>query len=155
MHKQYSRLVQVKASKRLGSDQLESVHSHEHALKLINTEYEHEQDIMHHEHKYRRGYVDYVTTTCGNMCQANPLETSKRGNIIAWNNQKLQIRWRRIGRSLVGRFPVSFQPSLVLSGNTAYGSTSINPKVIPYESIIPSYMRYLPVIPSKFVCAKL
>ena len=42
MHKQYSRLVQVKASKRLGSDQLESDNSHEHALKLINTECKHE-----------------------------------------------------------------------------------------------------------------
>jgi len=42
MHKQYSRLVQVKASKRLGSDQLESDNSHEHALKLINIEYKHE-----------------------------------------------------------------------------------------------------------------
>ena len=31
MHKQYSRLVQVKASKRLGSDQLESDNSHVHA----------------------------------------------------------------------------------------------------------------------------
>ena len=36
------RLVQVKASKRLGSDQLESDNSHEHALKLINTECKHE-----------------------------------------------------------------------------------------------------------------
>ena len=32
---------------------------------------------------------------------------------------------------------------------------SINPKVTPYESTIPSYMRYLPTVPSKFVCAKL
>ena len=32
---------------------------------------------------------------------------------------------------------------------------SINPKVIPYESTIPSYMRYLPAVPSKFVSAKL
>ena len=31
---------------------------------------------------------------------------------------------------------------------------SINPKVIPYESTIPSYIRYLPAVPSKFVCAK-
>ena len=38
MHKQYSCLVQVKATKTLGSDQLESDNSHEHALKLINTE---------------------------------------------------------------------------------------------------------------------
>ena len=57
-HKQYSRLVQVKASKRLGSDQLESDNSHEHALKLINIECKHEQDVIHHEHKYREGYVD-------------------------------------------------------------------------------------------------
>ena len=42
MHKQYSRLVQVKARKILGSDQLESDNSHEHALKLINTECKHE-----------------------------------------------------------------------------------------------------------------
>ena len=42
MHKQYSRLVHVKASKRLGRDQLESDNSHEHALKLINTESRHE-----------------------------------------------------------------------------------------------------------------
>ena len=32
---------------------------------------------------------------------------------------------------------------------------SLNPKVVPYESTIPSYMRYLPAVPSKFVCAKL
>ena len=31
-----------KARKRLGSDQLESDNSHEHALKLINTECKHE-----------------------------------------------------------------------------------------------------------------
>ena len=42
MHKQYSRLVQVKARKRLGSDQLESDNSHEHPLKLINIECKHE-----------------------------------------------------------------------------------------------------------------
>ena len=42
MHKQYSRLVQAKARKRLGSDQLESDNSHEHALKLINIECKHE-----------------------------------------------------------------------------------------------------------------
>ena len=35
-------LVQVKARKRLGSDQLESNNSHEHALRLINTECKHE-----------------------------------------------------------------------------------------------------------------
>ena len=35
-------LVQVKASKRPGSDQLESDNSHEHALKLINIECKHE-----------------------------------------------------------------------------------------------------------------
>ena len=64
MHKQYSRLVQVEARKRLESDQLESDNSHEHALKLINTECKHEYDIVHHEHKYRRGYVDFVSTTC-------------------------------------------------------------------------------------------
>ena len=36
------RLVQVKASKRLESDQLESDNSHEHALKLMNIESKHE-----------------------------------------------------------------------------------------------------------------
>ena len=66
MHKQYSRLVQVKASKRLGSDQLESDNSHEHALKLINTECNHE---------YHRGYVDSVSTTCMNMCQVKSLKS--------------------------------------------------------------------------------
>ena len=54
------RLVQVKASKRLGSDQLESDNSHEHALKLINAKCKHEQDIIHQEHKYREGYVDLI-----------------------------------------------------------------------------------------------
>ena len=39
--------------------------------------------------------------------------------------------------------------------NTACASNPLNPKVIPYESTIPSYMRYLPAVPSKFVCAKL
>ena len=42
MHKQYSRLVQVKASKRLGGDQLESDNNHEHALKSMNIECKHE-----------------------------------------------------------------------------------------------------------------
>ena len=60
MHKQYSCLVQVKASKRLGSDQLESDNSRRHALKLIHTEYKHEQDIIQREHKYREGYVDLI-----------------------------------------------------------------------------------------------
>ena len=36
------RLVQVKASKRLGSDQLESDNSHVHASKLINIGWKHE-----------------------------------------------------------------------------------------------------------------
>ena len=35
-------LIQVKPRKRLESDQLESDNSHEHALKLINTECKHE-----------------------------------------------------------------------------------------------------------------
>ena len=42
MHKQYSRLVQVKARKRPGSDQLESDNSHEDALILTNNECKHE-----------------------------------------------------------------------------------------------------------------
>ena len=42
MHKQYSRLVQVKASKRLRSDQLESDNGHKHALRLISTGYRYE-----------------------------------------------------------------------------------------------------------------
>ena len=79
MHKQYSRLVQVKASKRLESDQLESGNSHEHALKLINIECKHECDIIHHEHKYRGGYVDFVSITCAKMCQVKPLESFKGG----------------------------------------------------------------------------
>ena len=29
------------------------------------------------------------------------------------------------------------------------------PKVVPYESTIPTYMQYLPAVPSKFACAKL
>ena len=81
MHKQYSRLVQVKARKRLGSDQLESDNSHEHALKLINTECKHELDIMHHEHKYHRGYVGFDSTTCMNMYQVKPLEHSEEDTI--------------------------------------------------------------------------
>ena len=36
------RLVQVKASKRLGSDQLESDNSHKNALRLTNIECKHE-----------------------------------------------------------------------------------------------------------------
>ena len=73
MHKEYSRLVQVKARKRLGSDQLESNNNHEHALKLINI------DIIHHEHKYREGYVDFVSTTCVNMCQVKSLKSFRGG----------------------------------------------------------------------------
>src|SRR3954462_14587940 len=53
-------------------------------------------------------------------------------------------------RSIVGRFPVFFSPSPVLRGNTACASNPLTPKVIPYESTIPSYMRYLPAVPSKF-----
>ena len=79
MHKQYSCLVQVKACKRLGSDQLESDNSHEHALKLINTECKHEQDIIHHEYKYREGYVDFVSTTCVNMRQVKSLKSFRGG----------------------------------------------------------------------------
>ena len=79
MHKQYSRLVQVKASKRLGSDQLESDNSHQHALILTNIECKHEQDINHHEHKYRGGYIDFVSATCINMCQVKPLESFRGG----------------------------------------------------------------------------
>ena len=58
-------------------------------------------------------------------------------------------------RPQVGRFPLFCYPSLVPSGNTACASNSLNPKVIPYESTIPSYMRYLPTVPSIFVCDKL
>ena len=77
MHKQYSRLVQVKASKRLGSDQLESDNNHQDAMSLTNIERKHEQDINHHEHEHHRGYVDFVSTTCMNMRQAKPLESFK------------------------------------------------------------------------------
>ena len=77
MHKQYSRLVQVKASKRLGSDQLESDNSHQDAMSLTNIECKHEQDINHHEHEHHRGYVDFVSTTCMNMRQVKPLESFK------------------------------------------------------------------------------
>ena len=31
----------------------------------------------------------------------------------------------------------------------------LKPKFVPYESTIATYMRYLPAVPSKFVCAKL
>ena len=79
MHKQYSCLVQVKASKRLGSDQLESDNSHQNALRLTNIECKHEKDINDHEHEYHRGYVDFVSTTCVNMCQVKPLESFKGG----------------------------------------------------------------------------
>ena len=44
-HKQYSHLVQVKASNRLRSDQLESENGHNHALRIINIERQHKQDI--------------------------------------------------------------------------------------------------------------
>ena len=50
MQKQYSHLVQVKARKRLRSDQLESDNGHKHALRLTKIECKHEQDISHHEH---------------------------------------------------------------------------------------------------------
>ena len=36
---------------------------------------------MHDEQKYCRGYVDFVSTTCVNMCQVKPLESFKRGLI--------------------------------------------------------------------------
>ena len=79
MHKQYSRLVQVKARKRLGSDQLESDNSHQDAMSLTNIKCKHEQDISHHEHEHHRGYVDFVSTTCVNMCQVKPLRSFKGG----------------------------------------------------------------------------
>ena len=69
----------VNARKRLGGDQLESDNSHKQASRLTNIESKHEQDINHHEHKYRGGYVDFVTTTCVNMCQVKPLESFKGG----------------------------------------------------------------------------
>ena len=98
MHKQYSCLVQVKASKRLGSDQLESDNSHEHALKLINTECKHEQDIIRHEHKYRGGYVDFVSTTCVNMCQVESLNAFKGGYhpIIPYHNHSNSMLARKV-----------------------------------------------------------
>ncbi len=67
------RLVQVKASKRLGSNQLESDNSHQDAMSLTNINCKHEQDINHHEHEHHRGYVDFVSTTCMNMRQVKPL----------------------------------------------------------------------------------
>ena len=79
MHKQYSRLVQVEASKILGSDQLESDNSHQNALGLTNIECKHEYDINHHEHEHHRGYVGFVSTTCVNMRQVKPLESFKGG----------------------------------------------------------------------------
>ena len=45
-------------------------------------------------------------------------------------------------RSLVGRSSIFYIHFL-------------KPKFIPYESTIPTYMRYLPAVPSKFACAKL
>ena len=44
--------------KETGKRQVESNNRHEHALRLINNECKHEQDIIHLEHKYREGYVD-------------------------------------------------------------------------------------------------
>ena len=44
--------------KKTGKRPTESDNSHEHALKLINIECKHEQDIIDHEHKYHEGYVD-------------------------------------------------------------------------------------------------
>ena len=54
-------------------------HSHKDALRLTNNECKHEQDIDHHEHKYHGGYVDFVSTTCVNICQVKPLESFKGG----------------------------------------------------------------------------
>ena len=51
------RLVQVKASKRLGSDQLESDNSHQDAMSLTNIGCKHEQDINHQESN--RGHKDF------------------------------------------------------------------------------------------------
>ena len=73
------RLVQVKASKRLGSDQLERENCHQDAMSLTNIECKNEQDINHDEHEHYRGYVDFVSTTCVNMCQVKPLESFKGG----------------------------------------------------------------------------
>ncbi|XBH96935.1 hypothetical protein VPH35_087236 [Triticum aestivum] len=42
---------------------------------------------------------------------------------------------------------------VVLPG--AVGELDINPKFIPYESTIPSYMRYLSAVSCKFLCTKL
>ena len=101
MHKQYSRLVQVKASKRLGSDQLESENNHVHALKLINIGCKHEYDIIHQEHKYREGYVDLVSTTCVNMCQVKSLKSFKGGYhpIIPHHNHLNSMLARKVYNS--------------------------------------------------------
>ena len=88
------RLVQVKASKRLGSDQLESDNSSLtlNAMSLTNIECKHEQDINHHEHEHHRGYVDFVSTTCMNMRQVKPLETFKgEYHLIILHHSHLKI----------------------------------------------------------------
>ena len=92
MHKKYPRLVQVKASKRLGSDQLESDNSHQDVMSLTNMECKHEQDINHHEHEHHRGYVDFVSTTCMNMRQVKPLETFKGEYIIVISKSMLAFK---------------------------------------------------------------
>ena len=65
--------------KAIGKRPTRERHSHKHALGLTNNECMHEQDINHHEHKYRGGYVDFVSTTCVNMCQVKSLESFKGG----------------------------------------------------------------------------
>src|SRR3990170_843413 len=94
MHKQYSRLVQVKASKILRSDQLESDNGHKHALRLTDIECKHELDINHHEHRYHGGYVVFDSTTCVSMCQVKPLKSFKGGYlpiILHHNHSKMHV----------------------------------------------------------------
>ena len=89
-------LVQVKASKRLGRDQLESDNSHQDAMSLTIIECKHEQDINHHEHEHHRGYADFVSTTCMNMRQVKPLETFKGEYhpIILHHSHLKNLRWQ-------------------------------------------------------------
>src|SRR3990170_6177034 len=54
---------------------------------------------------------------------------------------------------LVGRFSIYLLDFICTKRECCLCIQFLKPKVVPYESTIPTYMRYFHVVPSKFACA--
>ena len=54
---------------------------------------------------------------------------------------------------LVGRFSIYLLAFTCTKRECSLCIQLLKPKVVPYESTIPTYMRYFHVVPSKFACA--